>query len=281
MRELLDRRRGVNAVLKYPGGKWLLADWITSFFPEHNVYLEPYCGGAAVFFQKTPVKYETINDIDGRIYNFFRVCRDKPHELARALELTPFSRREFEMVQEESAGMTIHLTGNDVEDARRFAIRCNQGFGSKLADRVGWKNTKSSAGPINPQVWSNLPPAVLKAAERLKMVQIENRPGEELIEGYNAPDCLIYADPPYTPDVRRGRIYSHEMLDIGQHEKMLELLKKHSGPVVLSGYDNELYNSYLQDWHTETTSAVANSAAVRTEKLWMNFEPTHQKRMDI
>lgn len=32
----------MNAILKYPGGKWGLANWIINFFPEHHSYLEPF-----------------------------------------------------------------------------------------------------------------------------------------------------------------------------------------------------------------------------------------------
>ena len=270
----------MNAILKYPGGKWNLAEWISSYFPEHKVYLEPFCGSAAVFFTKAAVPYETINDIDGRIHNLFHVLRDKPDELAWLLECTPFARREFESVHEPRAGEQIQLTGNDVEDARRFLIRCNQGFGSKLADRVGWKNTKSSAGPINAQVWGKMPEIVYPICKRLKEAQIENRPAGELIPKYNSPDCLIYADPPYTPDVRRGRIYSFEMLDIKEHERLLQVLLKHRGPVVLSGYDNEMYNDLLKGWSTATKQTTTNSANVRTEKLWMNFEIARQLGFD-
>lgn len=262
----------MNAILKYPGGKWRTAEWITSFFPKHTVYLEPFCGSSAVFFKKHPTPYETINDIDGRIYNFFMVCRDKPTELAALLDLTPFARRDFDEVQENAAGEDMHLTGNDVEDARRFAIRCNQGFGSKLACRVGWKNTKSSSGPINARVWSQLPESVLAVAERLKRAQIENRPANELIKKYNSHNCLIYADPPYLMETRRGAIYSHEMGDRAEHIEMLGLLTQHKGPVILSGYDNDLYNTALSGWHTETMSDRANSGELRIEKLWMNFE---------
>jgi DNA adenine methylase len=262
----------MNAILKYPGGKWSIARWIVSFFQDHKVYLEPYAGSAAVFFGKNPVNYETLNDVDGRIYNLFKVLREKPGELAALLEMTPFSRREFDEIQEPVSGEQIRLTGNDVEDARRFVIRCNQGFGSKLACRVGWKNTKSAAGPINPQVWNRLPDTVVNATRRLKAAQIENRPAEELIPKYNNPDCLIYADPPYMPDVRRGRIYSYEMFDLAAHESMLRLLLAHTGPVVLSGYDNEMYNDVLTGWHKETCNTRANSGAQRTEMLWMNYD---------
>lgn len=32
----------MKAIIKYPGSKWSLADWIISFFPEHHSYLEPF-----------------------------------------------------------------------------------------------------------------------------------------------------------------------------------------------------------------------------------------------
>ena len=58
------------------------------------VYLEPFCGSGAVFFNKEPGAVETINDLDGDVVNLFRVLREAPEELRWALELTPYSRVE-------------------------------------------------------------------------------------------------------------------------------------------------------------------------------------------
>lgn len=55
----------MEAVLKYPGAKNRLAEWIISFIPEHRVYLELFFGSGAVFFNKDPAKIETLNDLDG------------------------------------------------------------------------------------------------------------------------------------------------------------------------------------------------------------------------
>ena len=112
----------MNAILKYPGGKWRIADWILSFFPEHKVYLEPYFGSGACFFNKKPSYIETINDVDGNIVNLFRVCRDYPEELAKAINLTPFARDEFISCNAPS--------DNPVELARRTLVRYFQSFGT-------------------------------------------------------------------------------------------------------------------------------------------------------
>ena len=71
----------MKQLLKDPGGKWRVAEWILSFFPKHKVYLEPFFGSGAVFFNKEPSYIETINDIDGNIVNLFTVCREHPKEL--------------------------------------------------------------------------------------------------------------------------------------------------------------------------------------------------------
>ena len=32
----------MNAILKYPGAKWRIADWIIDNMPTHHSYVEPY-----------------------------------------------------------------------------------------------------------------------------------------------------------------------------------------------------------------------------------------------
>lgn len=43
----------MNAVIKYPGSKWRLAEWIISHFPPHHSYLEPF------FRQRSGPVYQT------------------------------------------------------------------------------------------------------------------------------------------------------------------------------------------------------------------------------
>lgn len=62
----------------------------------HRVYVEPYAGSAAVLFAKPRSPVEIINDPDDQVVNFFRVLRDHPGALARACQLTPYARAEYE-----------------------------------------------------------------------------------------------------------------------------------------------------------------------------------------
>jgi len=78
--------------LRYYGGKWKLAPWIISHFPEHQNYVEPCGGAASVLLQKPRSPLETYNDLDGNVVNFFRVLRDQPDELIRKIRLTPWAR---------------------------------------------------------------------------------------------------------------------------------------------------------------------------------------------
>ena len=55
-------------VLRWPGSKWRISDWIISHFPAHAVYMEPFFGSGAVYFSKPPADTETINDMDGKYF---------------------------------------------------------------------------------------------------------------------------------------------------------------------------------------------------------------------
>src|SRR5690606_6837914 len=89
-------------IIRYHGGKWRIAPWIISHFPEHRVYVEPFGGGGSVLLRKPRSYAEVYNDLDGEIVNLFRVARDCGDELIRSVELTPFARDEFMLAYEET-----------------------------------------------------------------------------------------------------------------------------------------------------------------------------------
>lgn len=248
-------------ILHYPGSKWSMAEWIISFFTEHSTYVEPFFGSGAVFFNKPPSKVETINDLDGSVVNLFKVIRDQPNELARLIDYTPLSRQEYYTSYE--------MTGDSLEDARRMIIRCWQAIGAKTSDRTGWRSIISPNGPNVTKEWDSLPNRIMALVKRLKNAQIEHQPALKLLERYNRPEVLIYADPPYILETRSKRHYKHEM-SLYDHEELIEMLDDHLGPCILSGYAHPLYDQLLKHWHRETRKVTAEAGAKREEVLWIN-----------
>jgi len=66
------------------------------------------------------------------------------------------------------------------------------------------------------------------------------------------------------------------MAEDKQHHELIDVLQAHKGPVLLSGYDSELYNNRLQGWYREETTCYSQVSSKKREILWMNFEPVKQ-----
>lgn len=132
----------MRPVLKYPGSKWKMAEWIISLMPPHKSYLEPFFGSGAVFFKKEPSRIETINDMDGEIVNLFRCIREEPEELMRCVTMTPYSRAEYEQAWGKFR-FRAGVPSVGVEAARMTLVRYWQSHGSTSVYKGGWKNDRA------------------------------------------------------------------------------------------------------------------------------------------
>lgn len=262
----------MKAVLKYPGSKWQIARWIISFFPEHHSYLEPFFGSGAVLFNKPRSHIETVNDLDGNVVNLFEWIKKDPERLAHEIYWTPYARQIYENTY-------AAVPENSLERAVNFYIRLNMGHGFRTnGEKTGWKNDVQGRERAYASAdWCRLPEKIVQAAERLRGVQIENRPAVELIERFNYKNVLVYLDPPYMPGTRHGKQYRYEMYDGKSHEELLYKALCHKGPVLISGYETELYNDVLKGWHREEITSYSQTASKKREILWMNFEPDNKQ----
>lgn len=83
---------------------------------------------------------------------------------------------------------------------------------------------------------------------------------------------LIYADPPYLHETRTSSKRYRFEYSVEDHVRLLECLKRVPASVILSGYPSGLYDELLPGWRTYEFQ-VMTRGGVRTEKLWMNYEP--------
>lgn len=83
---------------------------------------------------------------------------------------------------------------------------------------------------------------------------------------------LIYCDPPYMAHVRRrNKVYRFDYT-YEDHEHLLDVLLTVPCMVMISGYNNDLYNARLIGWEKATFNAKTHTD-VRREYVWMNFKP--------
>ncbi len=254
----------MKSLLRYPGSKKRIAPWIIDHMPTHHSYVEPYFDGGSVLFAKEPSKIETVNDLDNDVVNLFKVIRARKEELIEAVIYTPYARAEYNSAFDNNKD-------DEVERAREFLVRSLQSHGFRLYEKSGWKNdVQGREAAYAVRHWNSLPEIITFTADRLKQVQVENRPALEVIKRFNYPNVLIYADPPYVLSTRTRKQYRHEMTD-QDHIDLLETLLQHKGPVMLSGYVNEIYDTYLAGWSKVQIAARAEHSLPRTESLWMNY----------
>lgn len=264
----------MKAVAKYPGSKWSIADWIIQFFPEHHSYVEPFFGSGAVLFNKPRSNIETVNDLDDSVVNLFEWIKKDLEKLAHEIYYTPYARKVYE-------DAFASVPEDSLQKAVNFYIRLNMGHGFRTTGKkVGWKNdVQGREKAYASQDWRRLPEKIMQAAERLRGVQIECRPAVEVMQRFNYKNVLLYLDPPYMPGVRHGKQYRHEMYDEKSHWELLEAAREHKGPVLVSGYETDLYNDMLAGWHREETVCYSQTCSRKQEVLWMNFKPAVQMNL--
>ena len=80
-----------QSAFRYFGGKWQLSPWITSHFPPHTTYVEPFGGSFSVGLRKSPAQTEIYSDLHLQAVTFFQVLQQQPDRLIRAIAHTPHS----------------------------------------------------------------------------------------------------------------------------------------------------------------------------------------------
>lgn len=250
----------------YFGGKMRLAEAIVSHFPAHDRYVEPFAGSLAVLFAKTPESFEVVNDIDSRLMRFWRTLRDRGDELEEACSLTPHSREEYRLAKKGPE------PADDIENARQLWLLYCQSISASY-EGAGWRApgpSRKSPG----QHFSRFHERFEGLRERLAHVTLENTDALRLIERFiDDPGTLLYVDPPYLDSTRSGGEYLHDMSSEIEHEALLQMLRNHKGPVVLSAYQSDLYEELLDGWTRIAMDTFTQSGQERTEILYMNRTP--------
>jgi DNA adenine methylase len=206
--------------LAYLGGKNRVAKKIISLIPEHTCYIEPFCGGAQVFFHKEPSKVEVLNDLNEDVFNFLRVCQMHYEELLRYLNFSIVSRKWFELFEK-----TPPETFTDIQRAARFFYLQKNCYGGLIVRR-NFAVSVQDGSNYNP---SSLAALIRKTHERLRNVQLECLPYQNILKKYDRPFTFFYLDPPYW-----NRPYYKFNFEEKDYVELAERLAKLEGKFLLS-----------------------------------------------
>jgi len=206
--------------LPYIGGKNRIANQIIEIFPKHTTYVEPFAGGAQVFFHKQPSTVEVLNDLDGEMVNFFRVCQQHYEELLRYLRFMIVSREWHELLK---ATDTKKLT--DIQRAARHLYLLKNSYAGVIR-YLNYKCNVVQPPGLNPE---RLPELIEETHKRLARVQLECLPYERVLARFDRPETLFYLDPPYFG----LKLYRHNLVAL-DFEEMAKRLAGLKGKFVLS-----------------------------------------------
>ena len=229
---LVDRHR----LVPWWGGKWRLAPTIVDLlpYPPHaRTYVEPFAGGAAVFWRKPPHPIEILNDRNEWIVTVYRVLRDpeRYRELAHRLQWTAYARSEFELA------IRVLLETPDADDVTRawayvvFCQQCRLGGGVDTSE-MRPSNWGYSIQRKQADVYFACTDHRVLAAyhRRLRSASIECLDALDVIDRYDHPATVFYFDPPYPSELVMHDYY------VGGHrvDEMLTRIARIRGYGVLS-----------------------------------------------
>jgi len=212
-------------IIPWMGGKRRLADKLIPLFPQHECYVEVFCGGAAIYFMRPfSARVEVLNDINGELVNLYRVVQHHLEEFVRQFKWALSSRQVFKWLQDTS---TEPLT--DIQRAARFFYLQQHAFGGKVnGQNFG---TATTAPPINLlRIEENLSSAHLRLAQG---TIIENLSWQACVKRYDREHTFFYCDPPYWQVEGYGMPFGLE-----QYEQMAEMMRTCSGKVMVSINDH-------------------------------------------
>jgi len=210
-------------IIPWIGGKRRLAKHLLPLFPAHTCYVEPFAGGAALFFMKDPAKVEVLNDINGELTNLYRVVQHHLEEFLRQFKWALVSRQQFLWHRDTRPDL---LT--DIQRAARFYYLQKMAFGGKVSSQT-FGTAQSTPPKLN---LLRLKEDLSAAHLRLARVTVEHLPWEDCIRRYDRPDTLFYLDPPYWGTEGYGVDFGLE-----QYDRMAELARTIQGKMIVSVND--------------------------------------------
>ncbi len=243
----------INSPFRYAGGKFYARKLIMQHVPEHSIYLEPFAGGASIFFAKRKAASNWLNDADEELINCYLVIRDYPKELIERLkdekaskERHTYYKKEYKPVTELDRAVRWFYLNRTSYSGIMNIQNCFWGYGDKYSMR--------------PENW---PQNIMRTSAKLQEVKLTCCDFERVINDADD-NSFLFIDPPYF-NADQDKFYTHSFT--GQdHLRLASVLQANKDRLqFLLTYDNteEIWNLY--NWAKELHEKEWNYTLSRTD----------------
>lgn len=270
--------------VSYYGGKQRMLKHLTGMIPDHELYIEPFIGGGALFWSKDPSPAEVINDLDDDIVNFYKVLQNNFDELHELIHSTLHSRGLHSLAsyvlkksEDDKQERYSYFLGSDpncsntasINRAWAFWVQSNMSYSAKLFGGFAYCRSYKTSRTI-----SNKRERFQETyKERLRNVCIECNDAVKVINSRDTVNTFHYCDPPYfNSDCGHYDGYTRE-----DFEKLLQALSAIKGKFLLSSYPSDLLEEFRsqQGWKqkkfTKNLTAGKSNSGKKTEVLTWNY----------
>ena len=247
--------------VKWLGGKTQLLPELKRRMPQQiGTYVEPFAGGAALFFDTQPSR-AILNDANPKLVNLYLSVRDRSRELADGLSsyeheynslTTLDAKQDFYYQSRTEFNACSFETDLTVSDAARFVFLNKTCFNGLYRENAagefnaafGWKQTVRLYDDAN----------LTSCSSTLQDVVIMSGDFEDACRGLKARD-LVYFDPPYdsTFNGYQGKGFSDG--DQTRLHGLFQRLTESDVYCMLSNNDTEFIRSLYSGYNIEVVSA--------------------------
>ena len=264
----------INSPFRYAGGKFYARKLILEHIIDHDYYIEPFCGGASIFFAKDKVVNNWLNDIDDELINTLCVIRDQPNELIDLLKRrnSRISRIPAKLVSNVKVGDPMpalkelhtffnneYVPQSDLEKALRWYY-LNRTSYSGIMNRQNMYWGYGDKYSMQPKNWGN---NILRTSQKLQGVRLTCWDFETVIN--QVPNgSLLFVDPPYF-NADQDKFYQY-FFSRDDHYRLLECLKNNRNRLnIFITYDNVQDVRNLYSWAREMYDKEWNYCIQRTD----------------
>lgn len=212
-----------TSLIRYPGGKQRLLNYILPLLPSRNQiegdYVEPFVGSGAVFFGLNPRKAH-LSDINPRLIDLYRGILYYPKKIWKIYENFPSTRKAYYEIRDSEAQKDDPAYGA----ARTLYLNrtCFKGM---------WRHNKRGKFNVGyggqDRRWVISQESLEEVSRRLKNASLECCDFETTIDSCDKGD-FIFADPPYRPGERELTYshFAHGRFDFSDHCRLARALKR-------------------------------------------------------